>query len=107
MWVLPKQKKKKKKRVMFVDMHVCGVDPTQKKKKKTVFFVSSKEQQKNGNCSKFQTRNPLQGFVGEKRVVNSQRERERERERLYTRKQATIHKFFTLKFMLGNVGRRN
>jgi hypothetical protein len=37
MWVLPK-KKKKKKRVMFVDMHVCGVDPTQKKEKKNCAF---------------------------------------------------------------------
>jgi hypothetical protein len=80
---------------------------SKKKKRKTVFFVSSKEQQKNGNCSKFQTRNPFQGFVAEKGVVNSHREGERERERLYTRKQATKHKFFTLKFMLGNVGRRN
>jgi len=48
-----------------------------------VFFVSSKEQQKNGNCSKFQTRNPFQGFVAEKGVVNSHREGEREREIVY------------------------
>jgi len=89
-------------------MYVVLTQP-KKKKRKTVFFVSSKEQQKNGNCSKFRTRNPFQGFVGGKGVVNSQRERdrERERERSYTRKQATKHNFFTLKFMLGNVGRRN
>jgi hypothetical protein len=56
---------------------------SKKKKRKTVFFVSSKEQQKNGNCSKFQTRNPFQGFVAEKGVVNSHREGEREREIVY------------------------
>jgi hypothetical protein len=33
------QKKKKKKRVMFVDMHVCGVDPTQKKRKEKLCFL--------------------------------------------------------------------
>jgi hypothetical protein len=56
-------------------MYVVLTQP-KKKNRKTVFFVSSKEQQKNGNCSKFQTRNPFQGLVGEKGAVNSQRERE-------------------------------
>ncbi len=32
------RKRKIKKRVMFVDMHVCGVDPIQKKEKKNCVF---------------------------------------------------------------------